>query len=67
MKKAYQLLGKEGVQAVLEGKNRIFSREDTKDIVKKSILAKDKSDFILLGKFVVSSIKVQDIHAKSLE
>lgn len=56
-----QVVGNGGpVQAGLEGKERIYSREDTKKIISMARAAKSNEDLVALGRFVLSATKIQD-------
>lgn len=56
-----QMTGNAGeAQAHMEGKERIYSREDTKKIITLARKAKTEKDFVELGKFVYDATRKQD-------
>jgi replication-associated recombination protein RarA len=56
-----QVAGNGGeVQSLMEGKERIYSRSDTKRIIDLARAAKSNQDLVALGKFVFSATKKQD-------
>jgi hypothetical protein len=48
------------VEAILKGKERIYSRGDTKRLMELAKKAKTNDDYFLLGKFLVDATKKQD-------
>lgn len=48
------------VEAVLEGKERIYSQIDTRNIVRMTQNAASKEDLIELGRYVLEATKKQD-------
>jgi len=48
------------VEAILQGKERIYSRGDTKRLMELAKKAKTNNDFFLLGKFLYDATKKQD-------
>lgn len=48
------------VQSLMKGQERIFSRSDTRKIIKMARTAKTNKDLIELGKFICDATKKQD-------
>lgn len=59
--KMVQISGTTGeVEAALYGKERIYSRQDTANIIERATNAKTTKDFISLGKYIYTKTKEQD-------
>lgn len=55
-----QLVGSGRMQALMEGSERIYSRKDTKNILRLARKATTNEDLYRLGKYVYDATKRQD-------
>jgi len=51
------------VEMLMQGKERIYSRDDTRRIIDLASKAKSVKDYLVLGKFVYDATKLQDSKA----